>query len=418
MLYERWSEIAKTHSAEWALREPARTWTFGELWEAGEVRATECNGVAFPQGNGAEFIVSLLAAWREKGAACPLEGGQARPDIAALPDNCAHVKITSGTGGHARHILFTGNQLAADADNIVETMGLRADWPNLGIISLAHSYGFSNLVLPLLLHGIPLVLTTAPLPEMVRQAAKEYASITIAAVPAIWRALHSADAIPPGTRLAISAGAPLPLELELEVFRTRGLKLHNFLGSTECGGIAYDATATPRADAALAGTPLRNVGLSVHESGCLTIQGRAVGETYWPEPLESLRNGTFQTSDLAELKGEEVYLRGRMGDQINVAGRKLSPEAVERVLLAHPEVRECLVLGVPSRNAERMDTIVAVVVSQAPEAELKEFLLASLPAWQVPRFWKFVPAIALNSRGKPSRADWRQRLVADDSALR
>ena len=50
-------------------------------------------------------------------------------------------------------------------------MGLRPDWPNLGVISLAHSYGFSNLVLPLLLHGIPLILAPSPLPEAVRQAA-------------------------------------------------------------------------------------------------------------------------------------------------------------------------------------------------------------------------------------------------------
>jgi len=41
-------------------------------------------------------------------------------------------------------ILGRLKKLAADAENIVATMGLRADWPNLGVISLAHSYGFSN----------------------------------------------------------------------------------------------------------------------------------------------------------------------------------------------------------------------------------------------------------------------------------
>ena len=91
-------------------------------------------------------------------------------------------------------------------------MGLRADWPNLGVISLAHSYGFSNLVLPLLLHGIPLILAPAPLPEIIRRAAENEQSITLAAVPAMWRAWHEAGAIPQNVRLAISAGAPLPLE--------------------------------------------------------------------------------------------------------------------------------------------------------------------------------------------------------------
>ena len=50
------------------------------------------------------------------------------------------------------------------------TMGLRPDWPNLGVISLAYSYGFSNLVLPLLLHGVPLFLAPSPLPVALRCA--------------------------------------------------------------------------------------------------------------------------------------------------------------------------------------------------------------------------------------------------------
>ena len=44
------------------------------------------------------------------------------------------------------------------------------------------------------------------------------------------------------------------------------------------------------------------------------------------------------SADLAELKDGRVFLRGRLSDQINVAGRKVSPETVERVLLAHPAV--------------------------------------------------------------------------------
>ncbi len=142
---------------------------------------------------------------------CPLEPGQSPPEISAPPKNCAHLKSTSATGGTARFVAFTAEQLVADAENIVATMGLRADWPNLGVISLAHSYGFSNLVLPLLLHGIPLILAPAPLPEIIRRAAENESAITLAAVPAMWRAWHEAKAIPQNVRLAISAGAPLPV---------------------------------------------------------------------------------------------------------------------------------------------------------------------------------------------------------------
>ena len=414
MLYERWRNISSERRNELALRDVAsgHRWTFAELFAAGEVRNIGHAGTAFPQGHSAEFIFDLLAAWRKNKNACPLESGHAPPKISTPPKNCVHLKTTSATGGMARFVAFTPAQLAADAENIVATMGLRPDWPNLGVISLAHSYGFSNLVLPLLLHGIPLILAPVPLPEIVRRAAETEKFITLPAVPAMWRAWHQAGAIPPNVRLAISAGAPLPMNLEQEVFKSCGLKIHNFLGSSECGGIAYDASETPRTDAALAGAPMRNVNLSVNADGCLTVQSRAVAETYWPAKSASLGGGIFQTSDLAEIKDEQVFLRGRLGDQINVAGRKASPETIERALLAHPQVRECLVFGAPSRDAERLEIIVAIVVADIGKPALKQFLLEKLPAWQVPREWRFVEALQAGPRGKVSRVEWRRRFAA------
>jgi long-chain acyl-CoA synthetase len=413
MLYERWHAISSERRKDLALQEFAsgRRWTFGELFNAGATRPMVGGPFVHARGQTAEFILDILAAWRENKTACPLETGQ-NPPAFPPPANCLHLKSTSATGGAPRWVAFTAEQLAADADNIVCTMSLRPDWPNLGMISMAHSYGFSNLVLPLLLHGIPLILAPAPLPEIIRRASQNGAPLTIAAVPATWRAWHEADATSQNVRLAISAGAPLPLNLEQSVFARLGLKIHNFLGSSECGGIAYDAQKTPRTDGAFVGTALRNVNLSLNTEGCLTVSSRAVAEAYWPEPSQTLGNGVFQTSDLAEFSEGKVFLLGRLGDQINVAGRKISPERIERTLLTHPGVRECIVFGAPSRNAERSETIVAMVASDQPESELKHFLLERLPAWQVPRDWQLVDSLPSNGRGKLSRSECRRRWLA------
>jgi long-chain acyl-CoA synthetase len=413
MLYERWRMIASQRREETALWDFAsgRQWTFGELFVAGAARPLSGGDFVLPQGQSAEFVLDVLAAWRENKALCPLEPGQSAPGFPP-PANCLHLKSTSATSGAARWVAFSGEQLAADADNIVSTMGLRTEWPNLGVISLAHSYGFSNLVLPLVLHGIPLILAPGPLPETVRRATADGRPLTIAAVPAMWRAWFQAGAIPKNVRLAISAGAPLPINLEQSVFSHIGLKIHNFLGSSECGGIAYDAQESPRTDGTFVGTPMRNVNLSLNADGCLRVNSAAVGESYWPEPSEMLERGVFQTSDLAELRDGKVFLHGRLGDQINVAGRKISPEIIERALAIHPGVRECVAFGAPSRDAERTETIVAFVVGEAGEQELKHFLLEKLPAWQVPRHWQFVEALPASGRGKVSRAECRRRWLA------
>ena len=418
MLESRWRAVVAAHSPETALLDAAsgRSWSFAELATAAdqEVFAGHAQ-MAYPGGTGPEFIVSVLRAWRAGAVVCPLEPGQLPPPVPAPPARIRHLKLTSGTTGQAKCVAFTAVQLAADADAIVPTMGLRREWPNLGVISLAHSYGFSNLVLPLLLHGIPLILASAPLPAAVLAAARRMGDqpLTLPAVPAMWRAWHESDSIPTNVRLAISAGAVLPLGLEQAVHGRSGLKIHNFLGASECGGIAYDRSPTPRTDPAIVGQPLEGVRLSVAADGRLQVEGPSAGTTYWPNPDETLSGGRYLTGDLAELTPAGVFLRGRSGDVINVAGRKLAPETVEAALRLHPGVRECLVLGLPADDPR--GEAIAAVVAGGPGLSgplLREHLLNHLPAWQVPKIWQLEATLAANGRGKLSRAEWRARLLA------
>ncbi len=413
MLYDRWREIVRASPDEIALRDlpSARQWTFAELDSAAQSRETN-DPVVFPRGTTAEFVLSVLRAWRHGQITCPLESNQSPPPAFPIPQApIVHLKFTSATSGAPKLVAFTAEQLAADADNIVATMKLRRHWPNLAFISLAHSYGFSNLITPLLLHGIPLVLGGAPLPEIVRTRAEQFDAITLPAVPALWRAWNEANAISPSVRLAISAGAPLPLSLERVIFEKRGLKVHNFYGASECGGIAFDATETPRGDGACVGTAMENVFLSININGCLEVRGRAVGEGYWPDVICSLVDSVYVTSDLAELQEGAVFLRGRASDVINVAGRKISPETIERLLVTHPAVRDCLVFGVPNRDADRGESIVACVVRRnGTSAEaLRQFLLNRMEPWQTPRDFWFIESLEANQRGKLSRAEWRTR---------
>jgi acyl-coenzyme A synthetase/AMP-(fatty) acid ligase len=417
MLYEHWQKVVEDKRNEIALRDLAsdRTWTFSQLNRESELPLPGNPAMVFPQGNSPEFIITVLRAWRSGAVVCPLEIQQLAPSVLPPLKPCCHLKVTpAGTGG-GRTVAFTAEQLMADAENIVTTMGLRPDWPNLGVISLAYSYGFSNLVLPLLLHGIPLFLAPSPLPVALRCAAHAHLNLTVAGVPALWHAWHKAGAILSNVRLAISAGAPLPLALERDVFEEHGVKIHNFYGCTECGGITYDDTNTPRTDESSVGKLLKNVRAEIDSNGFLRVQSRATGETYWPVKEATLGDGVFRTADFAELRSGEVLLRGRLDDHINVAGRKVAPAVIEQALREHEAVSDCLVFGVPSGNADRVDLIVACVAASRDgvKDELKQFLLQKLPGWQVPREWRFVESLENNGHGRLSRAEWRKNFLQD-----
>lgn len=415
MLYDCWRRIVAERGdalALWDVTED-RQWSFRQLehWAegAGPVGASD---VVRPQGSGAEFIRAVLRGWRCGAVVFPAEEGQPPLALPKPPEGCVHLKMTSASTGVARTIAFRSEQLIADAENIRATMGLRPEWPNLAAISLGHSYGFSNLVLPLLLHGIPLVLCGSGLPEAVRRGASRVTEATLPGVPVLWRNWLEAGVLAEHIRLGISAGAPLPLSLETEVFRRHGLKVHNFYGASECGGIAYDRSEAPRTDAAYAGASMAGVTVGLAAGGLLEVRSRAVGETYWPEGDPGLGGGRFLTADLAEVRGSEVYLRGRAADLIHVAGRKVAPEAVERQLLAHASVRDCLVVGVKAADDVRGECVAAVVVTdgQVTSQQLGVFLRAHLPEWQIPRLWRMVESLETNVRGKPSRRVWRERL--------
>ncbi len=422
-LYDYWLRTAAEHASRSALRDTA---TGVELsFEALRRLAAEqpvAPAVVFATGRGVEFILAVLAAWRDGSVLCPLDA-QAPP--APPPEEIlaarriAHIKLTSGTTGVPRQVLFREEQLLADCENICATMGLHPDLPNLGVISLAHSYGFSNLVLPLLLRGVPLVLAPNALPASVEKALAPGFPAVLPAVPAMWRAWHSIGLPGPRIALAISAGAPLAVELERSIFECCGLKVHNFYGASECGGIAFDRTAEPRSDAEIVGAAMDNVAHERTPDGRLVVRSAAVGELYWPpmrDGAETLGGGRYVTGDLVELDGGVVRLTGRAGEVINVAGRKLHPGEIEEWLLQEPGVRHAVAFGVPSRDAERCDDIAVVVALErgAPLSVLQRTAAAALLSWKCPRHWRMCDGLQPDHRGKISRALWRRRFLSGD----
>ena len=81
MLYERWRQIARDQRDETALCDLAtrHRWTFGQLATAAEAGPGTGEPWAFPHGIGADFVFTVLRAWRDGNVVCPCETGQQPP---------------------------------------------------------------------------------------------------------------------------------------------------------------------------------------------------------------------------------------------------------------------------------------------------------------------------------------------------
>ncbi len=398
MLYPRWQETSRRHSSRTAVYDGGTSVSFGELAALVEAGG-EAAGPVIARTGGIAFFVDILRAWRDGQAVIPVEKDAAAPVLKSPPPpGTSLVKYTPGASGIPRAIFFNDSQIIADGERLHAAMGLSDIVPNLAAISLAHSYGFSNVVMPLILHGVPVCLAPVPFPRVIEEICSHHDALVVPAVPSIWRAWHRAGILKTlPVRLAVSAGAPLGLALERDVFLNAGLKIHDFYGASECGGISFDASDTPRADAEDVGSLLPGVALSIGPHGRLLVESDAVASGYDEHRDDDLLgDGRYLTRDIGFITASSrVHLSGNTGGAINVSGRKVSPAKVEAALMATGLLRRVRVFGVQSQDPERFEEISALYQPEdgVTVEGLKAAVSQRLETWELPRHWHHDPAL-------------------------
>jgi len=328
------------------------------------------------------------------------------------------LKLTSGTTAAPRAIRFRSEQLLADCAQICETMEITGRDLNFAVIPLSHSYGFSNLVTPLLARGVPMVLSRDRMPRAVLDDLAQTNATVFPGMPVFYQAFSEMSDVPalPQLRLCISAGAPLPLEVARKFRRKFNQSIHSFYGSSECGGICYDREAA-LLEPGFVGRPMHGLDFELLEPDALAsrvrVRSPAAGDGYIPEPdNERLGHGSFIPDDLLSSSGEGFRIVGRISDLINVAGKKVNPAEVEAELLRFAGVRAAVVFG--RESTLRNEEVAACVVApeQIRESELLEHCRARLSGWQIPKRIFFVDEIPVNERGKISRRELARRFAS------
>jgi acyl-CoA synthetase (AMP-forming)/AMP-acid ligase II len=327
------------------------------------------------------------------------------------------LKLTSGTTAAPRAIRFRSEQLLADCNQICDTMGISDVDLNFGVIAISHSYGFSNLLTPLIARGVPMVLSQDRLPRAVLVDLARSNATVFPGMPVFYQAFCQMENVPAlrNLRLCISAGAPLAIAVVRQFWQKFKLSIHSFYGASECGGICYDRNATNENEG-FVGQPMNCVDIEMVDpeasASQIRVRSSAVGDGYFPESDQAkLGGGIFVPDDLLNKTANGLRIVGRTSDMINVAGKKVNPAEVEAQLLRFSGVRQAIVFG--SASALRNEEVAACVVA-APgisEAELLEFCRRKLSTWQAPKRVFIVDAVPVNERGKISRRELARRFA-------
>src|SRR5207248_3750044 len=119
------------------------------------------------------------------------------------------LKLTSGTTAAPRAVGFRSTQVLADCNHICNTMGINDDDLNFGVIPISHSYGFSNLLTPLIARGVATVLSSEWTPRAVLLDLARTKATVFPGTPIFYQSFGEIRDVPmlPNLRLCISAGA-------------------------------------------------------------------------------------------------------------------------------------------------------------------------------------------------------------------
>jgi long-chain acyl-CoA synthetase len=327
-------------------------------------------------------------------------------DRPALPEGARLLKLTSGSTGKPKGIATSEANLIADCEQICATMDIRPDDVNFGAIPFSHSYGFSNLVTPLLLQGTQVVISNDYLPQSVLDHCNRWRCTVVPAIPMVFDHLvTAANGELSSVRTFLSAGAPLAPSTSHRFRERFGRPIHTFYGCSECGGITYDREGAA-VERGTVGHAMEQVTLAL-EHGRLTVAGASVALGYLLDAatFQPFPAGRFVADDLATIRDDgELVLTGRASDLIITAGKKVNPREVEQVILQIDGVRQAKVYGEP---AGARGEVVAAAVVASPDVtrdQIREFCRARLSAHKVPRIVKLIEQIPVDERGKVKRA--------------
>jgi long-chain acyl-CoA synthetase len=220
-------------------------------------------------------------------------------------------------------------------------------------------------------------------------------------------------------RLCFTAGNALPRAV-FDAFAGRhGVCARQLYGCTETGSATANLDADPRASAASVGTPFDGVTVEVTDDDGRPVEAGRIGEVVISSPAmtagyagvpeavnrEAFPGGSFVTGDRGRIDAAgALALTGRRKLLIDVRGNKVDPIEVEDVLAVHPQVRDVVVVGVPSGvEGEELIKLVVVPDGRCSERALVRFCRERLAAYKVPQVVEFREEIPRSPLGKVLR---------------
>jgi long-chain acyl-CoA synthetase len=353
------------------------------------------------------------------------------------PNDVAWLFYTSGTTGVPKGAMLTHRNM------LFQTHAYFADIDKLGPQDAAlHpaplSHGSGCYGLPHFAAGAVNVIPESGSfdPEEIFALLEHWPNASFFAAPTmIVRLLASPAARTPAKLKTITyGGAPMYVADCLRAIELFGPRLYQLFGQGEA---PMTITGLPQSEHARrnklesCGVPRTGVQVKIFDDKDEELPPGEVGEIvtrsdcvmagYWKNPdatAKALRGGWLHTGDVGSVDAEGfLTIKDRSKDMIISGGANIYPREIEEVLLRHPAVAECSVVGRP--HPEWGEEVVAFVVAKGKlqTEDLDSLCLDNIARFKRPREYRFVDALPKNNYGKVLKTELRKKLQPSSGSV-
>ena len=328
------------------------------------------------------------------------------------------IYYTGGTTGLPKGAVMTHGNVTWNSVNTITSWGINGQHKAALQLPFFHIGGPMIFMVPMVHAGGATILCSGFDPDETFNLV-EHAGIThYVAVPTMFQMLQEHprwdEADFSKLELVISGGAPCPLPI-MKKFWARGVDFKMGYGLTEASGNNFWLPPElVQQKIGSVGYPIFHIDMKVigqdgtecadGQEGELLIRGPHVVAGYWRNPAataETIRDGWLHTGDIAVRDEDGCFsILGRSKEMFISGGENVYPAEIESVLLAHPEVLEAAVVGVPHETWGEVGRAYVVVADGYDEEKLRAFLAERLARYKLPRKIIVLDALPLTAIGK------------------
>ncbi|PEK32375.1 hypothetical protein CN568_20075 [Bacillus pseudomycoides] len=339
----------------------------------------------------------------------------------------AHIMYTSGTTGSPKGVKITHDNIEFTAKAIIKWAHIESEDRELTTLPLSHSFGLGHFHCYAMIGGTMYIETGLLDVKRVFNALEKATSfpLTPAGVRFLLR-YYKKEFQEKAKKLKymIINTAPMPHDLTEELLDTLpNTDIYIYYGLTEASRSTYLHCNSNRSKLRSVGKPPQDVHIKIYNEknakeettaghvGEILISGHNVTSGYLNEDIsQSICNGWLRTGDLGFIDEDGfLYITGRVKEQINIDGLKVSPYEIESLISTFPGINDVAIIGVSDKLLG--ESIAAFVVTEHQNYNeqfsnrIKQKCTEKTELYKVPKEIKFIREIPRDQKGKIQRGE-------------